>query len=399
MKICYFVNQYPKVSHTFIRREILALESLGAEVVRISARNNPNEIVDPTDKQELAITECIASQKKIRLITHTIITCLLSPLRFFRALMQSLSLAFYDNNRYVKNIIYLLEACVLLRLCQQHNVEHVHAHFATNSTSVVMLCHLLGGPKYSFTVHGPEEFDKPIQISLGEKIRYSDFVVAITSYCRSQLYRWCDFKDWPKIQEVHCTVDKELTEKPAVPIQTSNAFISIGRLCEQKGQMLMLRAAALLKQEDVDFSIALIGDGELREEIERFIEQENLNNNIQLLGWQSTAQIIETFDRSSVLLLPSFAEGLPVVIMESYARSKPVLSTYIAGIPELVADDSGWLVPAGDIQALAQTMKKIITTPVGDLQELGECGHQKILERHDSLKEAEKLLKYMSKGY
>lgn len=311
---------------------------------------------------------------------------------------HALSLGFYDNCRFIANLIYLLEACRLLKICKKEGVQHVHAHFGTNSTSVVMLCRIIGGPKYSFTVHGPEEFDKPIQISLSNKILHADFVVAITSYCRSQLCRWTAFHNWDKIKEVHCTIDDEVTEAPHTTINTSNTFVTIGRLCEQKGQMLLLQAAKQLKQNGTTIKLNIIGDGELRPKIEEFIAEAGLSEDVNLLGWQSTQQIIKTLDQSSALLLPSFAEGLPVVIMESYARSKPVLSTYIAGIPELVDEKCGWLVPAGNVDQLADTIKTITQTSTYKLDTLGNEGFKKVMAEHNSKTEAKKLLGHISKN-
>ncbi len=392
MNICYFVNQYPKVSHTFIRREILGLESLGAKVIRVAARNSPEELVDETDKQELTKTRCIALGNKKGLLKSGFKQFLSTPLNFIKAIGVAFQLAFNDQNRYFYNLIYLLEACELLRICNEQQVDHIHAHFGTNSTSVVLLCKILGGPNYSFTVHGPEEFDKPIQISLGKKIQHASFVVAITSYCRSQLMRWCSFDHWKKITIVHCAVDDQLLAKEHKPITKANHFINIGRLSEQKGQMLLVQAIALLKQRNVDVHLSLIGDGELRGEIERFIKANGLENNITLLGWCSTAQIVEALDDCTALLLPSFAEGLPVSIMESLARKRPVLSTYIAGIPELIDEKSGWLIPAGDDMAIADEIEKIIQLTPDELNALGEYGYQRVSNEHDSVQEAEKLL-------
>ncbi len=374
----------------------MALESLGASVTRVAARNSPDELVDEADIQELDKTVCVVDSKK-GLLKAGFEAFKEKPGRFLSAIGVVLSLSFYDNCRVFKNLVYLLEAAELLRICRKNNVDHVHAHFATNSTSVAMLCYLLGGPKYSFTVHGPEEFDKPIQISLTRKIENSAFVVAITSYCRSQLFRWCSFAHWDKIQEVHCAVDEQLLDAPAQEITQSNAFISIGRLCEQKGQMLMLKAMAQLKQQGADFRLDLVGDGEMRGEIESFIRENELSENVRMHGWQSSDQIKDLLDQSTALILPSFAEGLPVVIMEAYARSKPVLSTYIAGIPELVQDDSGWLVPAGNVELLTETLKKIIDSSLYQLTKLGKKGRQKVGERHNSVKEAEKLMACIAK--
>ena len=392
MNICYFVNQYPKVSHTFIRREILALEELGVEVTRIAARNDPNELVDTRDKEELEKTVCIAQGNMKGLLKSGGKVFLDSPMVFLKAFFLTLRHGVQDRNRIIYHLIYLFEACELLLICRDKTVDHVHAHFGTNSTSVAMLCRILGGPGYSFTVHGPEEFDRPGEISLGEKIIHSSFVVAITSFCRSQLYRWCDYKQWDKVVEVHCAVDNELLTKSKLPITSSNRFVCIGRLCEQKGQMLLLQALANIKRKGVSFHLDLIGDGELREEIETFIKINELSESVTMHGWCSTEEIIACLDAGSAMLLPSFAEGLPVVIMEAYARSRPVLSTYIAGIPELVAEDSGWLVTAGCVDSLEKKIEEICLLSTEELTVLGNKGHEKVSQRHSSTIEAQKII-------
>ena len=104
----------------------------------------------------------------------------------------------------VWHLIYLAEACLLRRWLTELGIDHVHAHFGTNSTTVAMLCRMLGGPPYSFTMHGPEEFDAPRSLSLRDKIHHAAFVVAISEFTRSQLCRWAPSEDWHKIHVIHC---------------------------------------------------------------------------------------------------------------------------------------------------------------------------------------------------
>ena len=111
-----------------------------------------------------------------------------------------------DERGLVRNLIYLSEACVLLGWMGDLGVEHIHTHYGTNSATVAMLCRLLGGPTYSFTMHGPEEFDSTAGNCLGEKIQHARFVVAICEFTRSQLYRWADYHDWSRIQVIHVGV-------------------------------------------------------------------------------------------------------------------------------------------------------------------------------------------------
>jgi glycosyltransferase involved in cell wall biosynthesis len=391
VKITYFVNQYPKVSHTFIRREIFALEAAGVEVVRVTARPGPEAVVDPDDIAEQSKARVIAQGNMVGLLRAGIGAFARAPVRFLQGVKVALRLGFADRCRFAHNLVYLLEACILQSICEEEGSTHVHAHFGTNSTSVAMLCKLLGGPDYSFTVHGPQEFDEPGQISITPKIENARFVVAITSFCRSQLMRWCNYQHWSKFVIVHCAVDDKLLTLEHKPITRANHFINIGRLCEQKAQLLLVDAIRLVRDRGIDVSLDLIGDGELREPIEAFIDQHKLHNNIRLLGWCTTEQIIESLDDSTGLLMPSFAEGLPVSIMESFARKRPVLSTYIAGIPELIDESVGGLIPAGDVQALADKIAELCQMPLDALNAMGAEGYRRVSAQHNADTEAGKL--------
>lgn len=395
LKICYLVNQYPKISHTFIRREILALEGLGAEVLRVSVRQVAETLVDPVDREEQDKTHFIISSSKGR-SAWAIFTATLSQLpRLLKALPLWYRLGKNAHGSYLKHFFYLAEACWLRRFSAKHGVQHIHAHFGTNSASVALLCRQLGGPEYSFTVHGPEEFDSPKALSINEKIHHAKFAVAITSFCKSQLYRWADFADWPKITEVHCAIDDAVLQNSSNAVTSALRLVSIGRLCEQKGQVILLSAIRQIKKRHPAIELNLIGDGEYRGYIERYIKEHGLEGNVILHGWQGTAGIIEQLDQSAALVLPSFAEGLPVVIMEAFARRRPVLTTYVAGIPELVTSDCGWLVPAGDVDALARAIETIVDTPTAELTAKGEHGYEAVLARHSAATEASKLYKHM----
>jgi glycosyltransferase involved in cell wall biosynthesis len=248
-----------------------------------------------------------------------------------------------------------------------------------------MLCHALGGPTYSFTVHGPEEFDKPWSISLTDKIERAVFVAAISSFGRSQLYRQCAHDHWAKVKVARCGVDQSYLEATPVPIPATKQLVCVGRLCEQKGQLLLVEAAARLRDSGEDFTLVLVGDGEMREEVDRAIATHGLQNMVMVTGWASGDAVRDYINESRALVLPSFAEGLPVVIMEALALGRPVLTTYIAGIPELVEPKAcGWLVPAGSIDALVSTMVEALHTPLEDLARMGRQGRARVLARHDA---------------
>jgi glycosyltransferase involved in cell wall biosynthesis len=292
-------------------------------------------------------------------------------------------------------LVYLAEACLVLQWLQASEAKHVHAHFGTNSTEVVMLTNQLGGPAYSFTVHGPEEFDKPQFLHMGEKVRRAAFVAAVSSYGRSQLFRWVAHEHWPKVKVVHCGLERGFHEVAPVDVPSVARFVCVGRLCEQKGQLLLLEAARQLAAQSIDFELVLAGDGEMRQQIEALIARHGLQQRVRITGWISSAQVREEILAARALVLPSFAEGLPVVIMEAMALRRPVLTTYVAGIPELVRPgENGWLFPAGAVDELAEAMADCLCQPADVLQRMGEAAYQRVLQRHDIDTEAARLAAY-----
>jgi colanic acid/amylovoran biosynthesis glycosyltransferase len=254
MRIAYLINQYPKVSHSFIRREILALERQGFDITRISIRGWDVELVDNTDLEERGKTRYVLQSGWLTIGGAVLVAAISRPVNFGRALALSVRMGWRADRALPYHLIYLAEACLIGRWLAKSDVQHIHAHFGTNSAEVAMLLHSLGGPTWSFTVHGPEEFEKPHSIRLAEKIRRAAFVVAVSSFGRSQLFRLIEHKHWDKIQVIHCGLEQAFFEgTPAYP-ETRN-LICVGRLCEEKGQLLLVEAVRRLSEAGVDFSL------------------------------------------------------------------------------------------------------------------------------------------------
>src|SRR6266850_2284766 len=365
IRIAYLVNQYPMVSHSFIRREILALESRGFEVQRIALRGWDDALADAEDREERRRTRYVLQAGLLALLMDVIWTFIKGPARFFAALGLVLRMAWHAERPLPYHLAYLAEACRVAAWLRKSGAAHLHAHFGTNSAEVAMLAYALGGPAYSFTVHGPEEFDAPRCLGIAEKARRSAFVVAISAYGRSQLYRWVEPAHWPKISVVHCGLEASFHDVAPAPLPEVPRVVCVGRLCEQKGQRLLVEAAARLAAKGVALEIVLAGDGELRAELESLARG---------------------------LVLPSLAEGLPVVLMEAMALRRPVLTTYVAGIPELVRPgENGWLVPSGDVEELAAALQDVLSRPAAELRAMGEAARRRALERHSIDREAAKL--------
>ena len=392
MKIAYLINAYPKVSHSFIRREIHALERQGLEVRRIALRGWDGPLPDAEDHRERERTAYVLRGGARSLLLPVLRTLLQSPLRLFRSVRLAASMARGSDRPLPYHLVYVAEACRILRWVRSAGAERLHAHFGTNSAEVAMLVHVLGGPPYSFTVHGPEEFMRAL--GLTEKIRRASLVVAISSFCRSQLFMSASYEDWPKIRIIRCGLEKSFYENIAAgPEAPAAARLScVGRLTEAKGQPLLIQAAALLAASNIDFELVLAGDGPLRPAIEALIEKLRLRDRVRITGWISGAQVREELLASRAMVLPSFAEGLPVVIMEAMALRRPVLTTYVAGIPELVTHgETGWMFPAGSVEDLAQAMEQCLRCPQEEIERMGEAAHRRVVSLHSIDEEARKL--------
>lgn len=394
MKVCYLVNLYPAISNSFIRNEILALEGAGIEVMRVSVRPvSADQLIDPEVGAEQAQTGVLLAEGPLRLVWHSLLVCCRRPLRWLNALRQTLAIGWRSDVGPIRHLAYLVEACVLVNWMERQGVRHLHAHFGSNPASVAMLCRTLGGPPYSFSVHGPDEFDRPRAIALGTKIESAAFVVGISDFTRSQLCRWCHPANWDRIRVVHCGLGAAFLDEPITPPPLAPRLVCVGRLSEQKGHPILLQAAARLAAEGVRFELVVVGDGPMRHTLEEMASRLGIADSVRLVGWESNERVRERIRDARALVLPSFAEGLPVVIMEALALGRPVITSQIAGIPELVEDGvNGWLIPPASVPALVSAMKESLSLSGGRLEQMGLQGARKVRAQHDVAKEAAKLV-------
>jgi colanic acid/amylovoran biosynthesis glycosyltransferase len=390
MQIAYLMNTYPVTSATFIRREIHALEAQGISVRRFAVRAWDQPLVDPADRDEQTRTTYLLAPGGARLALMALGQAVINPRGMWRAANAALQMArAAGRGALVRHAAYLLEAVHLKRAAR--GCTHIHAHFSTNTAAVALLCARMGGPGYSFTAHGPDEFFDMRASSLALKLQECRFAVAITEFARVQLALAGGMAVWPKIAVVRCGVDlSKLTPQPAPAPDAP--FVCVGRLCDAKAQELIVDALARVCADYPDARVVLIGDGETRPRVEAAIARHGLQDRVALHGWADNAAVQQALSQARALLLPSFAEGLPIVIMEAFALSRPVITTYIAGIPELVDSECGWLVPAGDVPALAQVMAECLETHPSDLVRMGAVGRARVEAAHDVAANAAQLL-------
>ncbi len=392
LKVAYFTNVYPKISHSFIKTEIEALERRGFVVSRFTVRRSGERFEDVSDRLEAACTHALL-EHRVALVLAAISACVVRP----GAAMGALALAWRtagSGGRW-KALAYFAEAALLAQRLTRRGISHVHAHFGTNPAAVARLAARLAPITYSFTVHGPDEFDDPRGLDLRGKIAEAAFVAGVSSFGRGQLMRWASPGDWQRLHVVRCAPSPSFvpaSETGASPLEFPPAphLLCVARLSAQKGLPLLIEAMERIAAHRA-VTLDVIGDGEDRAAIERQIARAGLERRVRLLGWATPEAIRAALQQARALVLPSFAEGLPVVLMEAMASGRPVITTAIAGIPELVDERVGWLVPSGSSDAMAAAIEAALDASPRELAAMGERGRRRVLERHDPDRSAHQL--------
>ena len=392
MKVAYLISEYPKVSHSFIRREIAALERQGVEVLRFAIRGPSDGSPDAADIEELELTRYVLGSGLVALVAHVLRAFLRRPAAFASALQSALRLSRRAERGLVHHVAYFVEACVVGNWMENSKAVHLHAHFGSNPASVAMLAAQLNGCTFSFTAHGTVETDAAQFIGIPEKVRRAAHVVAVSEYGRSQLCRWVEPAHWDKISVVHCGLDEAYREDPAQRFNAARRFVCVGRLSPEKGQFVLIDALGELRRQGVDAELVLAGDGDLRSAIERHCTLRGVADRVRVTGWISGSAVRKEIEASRALVLSSFAEGLPVVLMEAMACARPVIATRIAGVPELVRDgQDGWLVAPGNPMELADAMRRCLQADDQMLEVMGAAARERALNTHDVDRSAEQL--------
>lgn len=384
MRVAYLINQYPKITHTFVRTEIAALEQLGMEIDRVAIRHADLPLLDAVDRQEGGRTRVVLDGGALGLGAALLRTIASRPRAFTRALRMALHLGWRSERGVLLHLVYLAEACVVLRWVTERRSGHVHATFGSNTATVALLCRALGGPPFSFTAHGPEELERAPLLSIPEKVEHAAFVVAVSEAGRVHLQQWCRPDLWDRIHVVRCGIDARFRDHVLTPVPSARRIVFVGRLCAEKAPLLLIDAVAQLNAVGESCDLTMIGDGPLRAAVESRITALCLRERVTLIGWAGGDDVRRHILAARALVLPSFAEGLPVVLMEALASGRPVICTPVGGVAELVESGvCGWVVPPGSIEALAAAISNVLNAAPADLEQMGRTGAARVARQHD----------------
>ncbi|QZA78931.1 glycosyltransferase family 4 protein [Deefgea tanakiae] len=360
--LAYLVSAYPAASHTFILREVLGLRARGWRVATVSVnadRRDPQQL-DLLEQQEQFNTLVLKNWSRWIMLFD-----LLQVLwRFgFWVVVSSLSLAWQlarpGWRGHALAVAYWLEAMLLARWMHQQAITHLHVHFANEASLVGLLCKRISACSLSYTIHGPDEFHDAAGQQLAAKVVAADWIVCISQFARSQLMQFSAPELWSKIQVVRLGINADYAPPRKIP---SSVFtiLCVGRLTPAKGQMVLLKALDILRNEGQSFRLVLCGAGPCEAQIRQQVNQLNLGGQVELTGALSKEAVCALYGQADLFVLPSFNEGIPVVLMEAMAAGVPCISTRIAGIPELIEHKvNGYLVAPGDEYALSDAIRTL----------------------------------------
>jgi colanic acid/amylovoran biosynthesis glycosyltransferase len=384
IKIAYLLSQYPAVNHVFMLREVRLLRHLGFEIHVASIRgpDRDTEAMTVTERKETQATFYVKGSGPLRIIAAHVHTLLSRPVSYVRGLFGAIGIG-------ATGLLYFAEAVVVGYWMKSKGLSHLHTHYA--STVGVMVARIFP-VTLSATFHGPAEFENPGSFRLAEKVQASLFACAISQYGVGQLMYACGHAEWPKLELTLLGVDPggfppRLFRQSPSPFQ----IVCVGRLAPVKGQHLLIEAIESLVKAGRQVRLRFAGDGPDRLALQQEVQSRGLSAHVLFEGNVNQDKLRELYSESDALVLSSFAEGLPVVLMEAMAMEIPCVAPWINGIPEIITHQvDGLLVPPGNPQALAGAIARLMDDT--ELRRaMGQRARLKILEKFDLQRNTEHL--------
>jgi glycosyltransferase involved in cell wall biosynthesis len=382
-RLAYLLSRYPAVSHSFLLNEIVQLRELGfdIEVASINQPDRPVHALPAVEAEESRSTFYIKSMPRSRVAAIILRTMLTRPRVFFRGLTAAFHLGGWDLRAKLFALFYFAEAILLGDWMVRRGYAHLHVHFSTAVATVGLLTSVAWEVPFSLSVHGPDEFHSVAEYYLEQKIERAKFILCISDYCRSQLMRVASPMHWSKFEVVRLGVDPAVFAPRRLEKKNGDGFdiVCVGRLVPAKGQMILMRAFADLIALGYNVRLKIVGDGVDRKQLESFVDSCGLTSAVEFRGALSHSETRRALEEADLFVLASFAEGLPVALMEAMAMEIPCVSTYVAAIPELIRDGlDGLLVPASSQEALTGAMKSMIDNPTLR-RNLAAAGRRRVL--------------------
>jgi glycosyltransferase involved in cell wall biosynthesis len=394
--VVYLTSQYPAASHTFIEREIAALRDRGLKIETATIRPcSPDAALSELAQQERANTFSVLPVSPLRLLGSHLWALVRAPTAYLRAVRIALGHRPPGLAGMARSLFYFAEAMVLARHLVHVRARRLHNHFANPGAIVGMLASDYLGMPWSLTLHGTAEFDYPAGLLLARKLEAATDVVCASYFIRAQAMRLVSPAFWDKFTVVRCGVP--LSQLDAIARESADAadaaelrLVCVARLSPEKGHTTLFRALARI--DDVPVQLTLVGEGPQAAALHDQARRLGVEGRIVWAGQRTAEQTLRTIRDSDVLVLASFMEGLPVVLMEALALHVPVIAPCVAGIPELVRhEETGLLFTVGRDDELAAAIRRLAEDH--DLRRrLGARGREFVVQEFSAVDAASPLL-------
>ncbi len=390
-RIAYLVSKYPDFSHTFILREVLALRERGLEIEVASVNDAPpSHKLTQVERDEAARTFYAKRSGAAGVLRAALWMMSHKPSGLFRGLAFALKLGHGDAFRTARCLFYYLESLLLAKWMHARSITHLHVHFATPAATVGLILTRVVPVSFSMTVHGPDEFYDVSTYFLAEKIEAAKFVVCISYFAQSQLMKLTPGRNWKKFDIARLGVDSsQFSPRPFRQSPAPFQVLCVGRLVAAKGQRILIQAVGRLLAAGHNLQLQLVGDGPDRADLEALMREQGLSGAISFAGVVNQENIKAFYQNADAFAIASFAEGIPVVLMEAMAMEIPCVATRITGIPELIEDGvDGLLVAPSDIEGMAAAIERLIGSE--ELrQSLGKAGRERVQREYELAKSAD----------
>jgi glycosyltransferase involved in cell wall biosynthesis len=365
-RLVYVLGAFPSLSETFILREMVALEQMGFHVTPVCLVPTPDgqpvhAEAEPFVARALHRPRPFSAASLGALLR----ACLQRPLGVASAswfLVRELIL----RPGWARELVsaYLAAAYFASRL-RRRDLRHVHAHWAGATASVGIMLAEMCGCAFSLSCH-VEIFRPEIRL-LSRKLREADFVTVCTQYGLERLQRSHSLIAAEKLHLIHHGVDAARLAAETHVDYPLPLILSVGRLVEKKGFPFLLQAAAILSGQGMQFELIIVGDGPLRDELERLVGGLGLRDKVIFAGALTQEELGHVFRRADALALASIIgqdgdrDGLPNVILEAMAYGVPVVASNITAIPEaVIPEETGLLAAPGSPQELAAQLERAL---------------------------------------
>lgn len=381
MRIAYLVSQYPAINHTYILSEILGLRDQGIEVntISISPPDRPLSELSDIERAEAKQTFYVKRCGWTRTAGALLRTFFAFPATFFRTFFFALQLSRLCPIEIARWLLFFVQAVLVGDYMRRSGLKHVHVHY---SSSVGLLVARIFPLTVSHTIHGSGEFENAALFHMSEKVQHARFICAISRYGKSQIMRLSRPEHWDRIHVCPLGVDperfapKQGGHKRGEPVE----LLTVGQLAPAKGMHILIAAVALLRTRGRNIRLRVIGDGPLRQSLARYAKTTGVGREVIFDGFCNNAALYRFYAQADIFVMASFAEGVPVVLMEAMAMELPCVSSRITGIPELIEDGkTGLLVSPADEAALAEAVERLIEDE-SLRRELGRAARERIVQ-------------------